>query len=291
MIRERVSEDIYVFTSELYAQVTAGLILTEEGSVVIDTMPFPRESKALRDFALRVSGPRGVRYVINTHSHADHIYGNYLFSDSEIIAHRRARYLMEKYGKPALEQAKVTSSELKEVRIKLPEMLVEDELTIRLGEKTIHIQRLPGNSEDGIGIHVIEKKVFFAGDVVMPVPYIVGGDLKQLMHSLQKIGQLQLDALVPGHGPVLLKGEIPEKLARSMSYLRAIDKIVEQAIVRERPKESLAQIGVEACGIPRIELGGLAQDLHVANMFWLYDQKVQKRRKKQKEAAKEVAGA
>jgi cyclase len=280
MIRERVSEDIYVFTSEMYAQVTAGLILTEEGSVVVDTMPFPRESRALRDFALKVSGPRGVRYVINTHSHADHVYGNYLFEDSEIIAHRRARYLMEKYGKPALEEAKVTSSELKEVRIKLPEMLVEDELTIRLGEKTIHIQRLPGNSEDGIGIHVIEKKVFFAGDVVMPVPYIVGGDLKQMMHSLQKISQLQLDALVPGHGPVLLKGEIPEKLSRSMSYLRAIDKIVEQAILRGKPKESLAQIGVEACGIPRIVLGGLAQDLHVANLYYLYDKKMEARQRR-----------
>ncbi len=285
MIRERVSEDIYVFTSELYAQVTAGLILTQEGSVVVDTMPFPRESKALRDFALRVSGPKGIRYVINTHSHADHVYGNYLFEGSEIIAHKRARYLMEKYGKPALEEAKVTSSDLKEVRIRLPEMLVEDELTIRLGEKTIHIQRLPGNSEDGIGIHVIEKKVFFAGDVVMPVPYIVGGDLKQLMHSLQKLSQLQLDALVPGHGPVLLKGEIPEKLSKSMTYLRTIDRLVEQTIARGKPKESLSQISVDACGIPRIALGGLAQDLHVANLFWLYDQKMQKRQK-QAEAEK-----
>ena len=48
MLRERVASDIYVFRSELYLQVTAGVIVTEEGAVVVDTLPFPRESKALR---------------------------------------------------------------------------------------------------------------------------------------------------------------------------------------------------------------------------------------------------
>ena len=42
MLRERVSEDVYVFTSELYAQVTAGAVLSADGAIVIDTLPFPR---------------------------------------------------------------------------------------------------------------------------------------------------------------------------------------------------------------------------------------------------------
>ena len=41
MLRERVASDIYVFRSELYLQVTAGVIVTEEGAVVVDTLPFP----------------------------------------------------------------------------------------------------------------------------------------------------------------------------------------------------------------------------------------------------------
>ena len=38
MQRERVADDIYVFTSDLYAQVTAGVVVTSEGAVVIDTL-------------------------------------------------------------------------------------------------------------------------------------------------------------------------------------------------------------------------------------------------------------
>ncbi len=284
MLRERVSEDIYVFTSELYAQVTAGLVLTEEGSVVVDTLPFPQESKQLRDFARRVSGPYGIRYVINTHFHADHVYGNYLFPEAEIVAQRRSRHLLERWGKPALEEAKKRTPELAEVTIRLPGLLVEDELTIHLGDKTFVLIHYPGNTVDGLGVYVEERKVLFAGDVMMTVPYIVNGDPKQLIQSLQRIKNLQLDALIQGHGPVLLKGEIPDKIALNISYLRTIDKLVDQIIARKRPRSALHQIGIEACGIPHIALGGIAQDLHEANLLWLYNQKMAERRNRQKQA-------
>ncbi len=284
MLRERVSEDIYVFTSELYAQVTAGLVLTEKGSVIVDTLPFPQESRQLRDFALRVSGPHGIRYVINTHFHADHVYGNYLFPEAEIVAQRRARHLMERWGKPALEEAKKRTPDLAEVEIRLPGLLVEDEMTIRLGDKTFVLIHYPGNTADGLGVYVEERRVLFAGDVMMTVPYIVNGNPRQLIQSLQRIKHLQLDALVQGHGPVLLRGEIPDKIALNVSYLKTIEKLVDQIIAKKRPKSALHQIGIEACGIPHIALGGIAQDLHEANLLWLYNQKMAERRNRKKQA-------
>ncbi len=289
MLRERVSEDIYVFTSELYAQVTAGLVLTEEGSIVVDTLPFPQESRQLRDFARRISRPNSIRYVINTHFHADHVYGNYLFPEAEIVAQRRTRHLLERWGKPALEEAKMHTPELAEVEIRLPGLLVENELTIRLGEKTFILTHYPGNSADGLGVYVVERKVLFAGDVMMSVPYIVNGDPRQLIHSLQKIRTLQLDALVQGHGPVLLKGEIPDKIALSITYLRTIERLAEQTVARNRPRSALRQIGIEACGIPNITLGGLAQSLHEANLMWLYDKKLQERKERESARANERA--
>ena len=50
MQRERVTEDIYVFTSDLYAQVTAGVVLTTAGAVVIDTLVYPEETLAIKRF-------------------------------------------------------------------------------------------------------------------------------------------------------------------------------------------------------------------------------------------------
>ena len=97
MQRERVSADIYVFRSDLYLQVTAGVIATEEGAVIVDTLPFPRETKALRDFVQRRC-PQGVRYVINTHAHADHSHGSCYFPEAELIGHRRARGVVGSSG-------------------------------------------------------------------------------------------------------------------------------------------------------------------------------------------------
>ena len=50
MVRERIADDIYVFTSRLYAQVTAGAIITKEGVILIDTLYFPEETWAIKEF-------------------------------------------------------------------------------------------------------------------------------------------------------------------------------------------------------------------------------------------------
>ncbi|MEZ4832474.1 MAG: MBL fold metallo-hydrolase [Caldilineaceae bacterium] len=85
--RTRVADDTWVFTSELYAEVNAGLVVTTEGCILIDTLPFPSETRQIIEFADRIC-PDGIRYVINTISHADHVYGSYLFPDAELMAHR-----------------------------------------------------------------------------------------------------------------------------------------------------------------------------------------------------------
>ena len=73
MQRERVSENVYWFQSSIYAQVTAGVVLGTDWAVVIDTLAIPEETLAMRSFVeeeLKVP----VRYVINTHYHADHTW-------------------------------------------------------------------------------------------------------------------------------------------------------------------------------------------------------------------------
>ena len=86
IIRTRVADDTWVFTSRLFVEVNAGLVVTAEGGILIDTLPFPSETRQLIDFAQRVC-PQGIRYVINTISHADHVYGSCFFPAAELIAH------------------------------------------------------------------------------------------------------------------------------------------------------------------------------------------------------------
>jgi glyoxylase-like metal-dependent hydrolase (beta-lactamase superfamily II) len=84
--RERVADNVYSFQSDVYAQVTAGAVVGPNWAVVIDTLAIPEETLAIRDFIEpELSVP--VRYVINTHYHADHSWGNYFFPGSTIVAH------------------------------------------------------------------------------------------------------------------------------------------------------------------------------------------------------------
>lgn len=270
MLKERVADDIYIFTSDLYVKVTAGAILTSQGMVVVDTLLFPQETDELLDLVRRKS-KNGTRYVINTHSHSDHVYGNYLFNGVEVIAHELCRQDLEKHGEEDLEEAKEQIPELAEVQLRLPSVTFTKELTLRLGNKTLQLIHAPGSTPDSIVVYVREDKVLFAGDTIMPVPYIVAGDRLELMESLRAIGELSLDSIVQGHGGVLLRGEIEETLKSSIAYLQTIYDKVRDKVEAGASKDELKQIGIESCGKSRVPLDGLVQDLHQANLEMLYD--------------------
>ncbi len=274
MRRERIAEDIFVFTSDMYAQVTAGVILTDEGAIVIDTLPFPQEAAELRAFVQRHSR-QGVRYVINTHHHADHIYGNYLFSEAEFLAHERCRKALLHHGQHSLDQAKAQTSALDDVRLLIPDVVFDrGELIVHLGNKSLYMMLTPGHTDDSISIWVKEDKVLFAADTVMPVPYIVFGDAEAMLGSLQFISGMAVDSIVQGHGEVLLRGEILETIETSVRYLGIIQERVRTIVENGESREMLQRIGIEECGKSRIPLNGLVQQLHLANLIHLYDKMV-----------------
>ena len=93
MHTERLSDDVYVFTSELYYQVTASLIVSGTIGVLIDTLPFPEETVQIAQLVNRLC-PDGVRYIIYTQHQADHVYGAAFFPRAEVISHTLCRDLM-----------------------------------------------------------------------------------------------------------------------------------------------------------------------------------------------------
>jgi cyclase len=273
MLRERVTEDVYVFISSLYVEVSATVIVTPDGAVVIDTLPFPQETEEVRDFARRRC-PRGIRYVINTHHHADHTYGSYLFPEAELISHRRCRDILRKVGDESLSQAKAQTPALASVELRIPQLVFDSDLLLRLGEKTIHLMYAPGHTSDGVVVHIREDKVLVASDAVTPVPLVVRGDLPALRKSLKEIKDLNLENVIQGHGGVLLRGEIDGTVSSSIFYLKTIQELVGAIVDEGRPRSDLTTIEIEDCGKSGIPLGGLVRRLHQANLEYIYDELV-----------------
>jgi cyclase len=188
-----------------------------------------------------------------------------------VIAHYRCRRLMERFAERALSDARQQTPQLADVKVRLPELLFNEVMTLRIGGRTIELAHSPGHSPDLITGHVVEDRLLIASDTVMPVPYIVGGDLDDMVTSLGAIKSKNLENLVQGHGEILLRGEIEETLDANIHYLRTIDRLVREYIARGVPRSGVLDITVEEAGLSRIPLGGLVQRLHHANLLTLYD--------------------
>ncbi len=271
MQKERISDDIYVFTSELYAQVTAGAVIGADGAALIDTLPFPSETRQIKDFVEKRLGSR-VRYVINTHYHSDHTNGNYLFPEAEVIGHWQTREKLATIGVEALEKAKPHMPELTEVEVRLPTILVDQgPLYLQLGRKTLQLFHTPGHSSDSVSVLLREDKILFSGDMMMPLPQIVDGDVEDEIRSLNLIPPLNLENVVQGHGEIVLRGEIDDAVRANLKYLDSLKKKIDALVKKKRPRDEARAIEIESCGKSRIALNGLVVQLHTANALALYD--------------------
>lgn len=268
--RERIADNVFAFQSDKYAQVTAGVVVGPEWAVAIDTLAFPEETLAIRDFIeqeLKVP----VRYVINTHYHADHSWGTCFFPGALVISHALCRDMLEEQGIPSLNEARQQNISLRQSQIVLPHLTFsEGTLSLKVGKKNLVLIHLPGHTIDGTGVFIEEDRVLFSGDIFMPLPYIVDGNIDQMTESLHKIDEMSLENIVQGHGDVVLRGEIEFAVEDHLQYLSTIRKHVRRASRRKYPRDLLETLDVESCGKSRVLLGGLAEELHQRNMVSLY---------------------
>ena len=134
-------------------------MIGQDWAVVIDTLAFPDETLAIREF-IEDELKRQVRYVINTHYHADHSWGNCYFPGAYILSHKLCRDKLAKIGEISLAAALEVDTTFQKTQIILPHLTMDDGiLELIIGEKTLRFIDLPGHSTDGIGVYVVEDTV------------------------------------------------------------------------------------------------------------------------------------
>ncbi len=269
MQRERIADDIYVFVSDRYVQVTATVIMTDDGAVLFDTLLYPDETRQIKRFVETRLGST-VRYIINSHFHIDHTAGTCMFPDAQVIAHATCRDLLDTRGRISLERAHANADEMRVVSLVLPHRVFHEEaVTLELGGKVFDLMRAPGHSSDSIMCLVRDDRVLLAGDTIMALPHFVDGSADDLRRSIGYLTGGNYELIVQGHGDIILRGEIEARLQSDLAYLERTRTSVLAALGSREREAALAAITVESCGKSRVVLNGWAEMLHRQNVLSL----------------------
>jgi cyclase len=204
----KIKEGIYV-QSARESNSNAGIILTSEGVVLVDSGHNPTDSRAVME-AVKKLTPLPVRFLIDTEVHGDHTTGHYVFSPpAVIINHAGAGEAMRKGFVPErmanlIRQSPEMAEAAKGYRMIPPQLEYNSKLTIHLGGKTIEVHYLKNvHSEADSAVWLPEDRVLFSASVAVPNqinilrPFVT---IPDMLNAMKMLRGLNPEIVVPGHG-------------------------------------------------------------------------------------------
>ncbi|MBW3623456.1 MAG: MBL fold metallo-hydrolase [Armatimonadetes bacterium] len=217
-----------------------GIVIGKRGALAIDSGNDREEAGALADFILdRGKPPCRLAF---THGHGAHIFGSGVFSGAEIFASSLTPEVMRRQ---VVARAEREGGDVREVEAEVcfPTVTFSQELYLDLGDKNFRFIPTPGHSVDSVSIYGVEDAVLFAGDAVVTatVPALSDGNSHEMEDSLHRLLDMEIDLLVPGHGPALRGwSAIQDHLEWQASYLAEIRIWVREQLRKGASPDSLA---------------------------------------------------
>ena len=205
----------------------AGVIIGEDSIVVVDTLVSAKEAKRFLQDIKSISD-KPIRYVINTHYHLDHSFGNAEFAGlgADIIAHINCGKAMRKSAVDALANANaygLTPKDMEGTTLAYPALTFTDKMEINLGSLKVElIYAAPSHSNGSIIVYIPDEGIVFTGDILFTDfhPYMADGDIKGWQEALNFIKTLNANKIIPGHGPISTNKDV----ADMKSYIDTFDK-------------------------------------------------------------------
>lgn len=243
---QQLSENVWTDTT--LRGCNPSVVRTASGVVVIDTPQLPSDAIAMRQFAEQ-RGP--VQYIVNTEHHVDHIFGNYYFKGAGEVVQHRGLYENFMEVTPSLDSFDFA---LESVRTHDPAALADfpdretyftdpnkgsivftGDLTLRVGDHTFELLHTPGHTPGQIAVFVPEERVVFTGDTIFSEckTWLMNSDVDQWMTALDRVADLDVDVVVPGHGRVTTLRYLTTQRAVLLEWMHAVAGAVAQGWSRE----------------------------------------------------------
>jgi quinoprotein relay system zinc metallohydrolase 2 len=223
-----------------------GIIVGADAVAVVDTGGSVAVGRRLLR-AIRGITDKPIRYVINTHEHPDHVFGNAAMpGDATFVGHhnlpaelaRRGPYYLRSY------REQLGDAAIAAVRIIPPTLLVNDAMTLDLGGGRRLLLTAWAAAHTDCDLTVLDEQtgVLFAGDLLFRqhVP-VVDGSLTGWLAILPRLAQLPARIAVPGHGP---PGAWPQALDDERRYLTVLEQDAQRLIAAGTPlARAVTEIG------------------------------------------------
>jgi len=186
----------------------AGFVIGDDGVLVVDAFFTQDAAKALVAEIRRLT-PKPIRYVVNTHYHADHTGGDQVLRDAGaiIIAHRNVRGWVRTNNINLFGDRITPELKARIEALPLPDLVTDKDLTVWLGSRRVVVSTVLGHTGGDLTISVPDAKVLFAGDMLWRriAPNLIDGSVKEWTATdaaFTRIPDAALTRYVPGHGDV-----------------------------------------------------------------------------------------
>jgi cyclase len=238
----QIAENVYAYVDTKNSSkdnsfgANAGIIIGKDCIVVVDTMISAKEAKRfIRD--IRTISRKPIRYVVNTHYHLDHVFGNSEFArlGAVIIAQENDKKAMISSAKDTLKnigEYGLTSKDMKGTTPAYPVLTYGDRMAIDIGDQHIELIHARHSHTNGDTlVYLPARKILFAGDILFTNyhPFLGEGNIEEWAKELDDIKSMDVEKIIPGHGPLSGKKDLDDMKEYIIMFDQKAKELVSQS--------------------------------------------------------------